>query len=308
FHVLRLLATLSRARRLAESYTERILGLFSTRVEELGRALGIADHAIKVFSEGDIRGHVIFQLSRLVDLGLQTLRQALQLSPWEAIVPGEACGPLVRAQSLPEAEGRPGRVLLLLEQPDGDAETPAGVKGIALGHPLPHLSHLGVRARQARVPFAACADRTHLRELEPLVGKNVRLRVTPEGLSVQEETPGALCNGVAEPASAAISVPDVILAKGPAVLPLDQAEAATCGPKAAGARRLLELAGQAGGLFQAPRGLAIPFGVMERCLDADPTQRRAYDTLLSQLAHATREQLDGQLERLRAVVRALAVP
>jgi phosphoglucan,water dikinase len=308
FHLLRLLATLSRARRLAESYTERILGLFSARVEELGRALGIPDHAIKVFSEGDIRGHVIFQLSRLVDLGLQALRQALQLSPWEAIVPGEACGPLVQARSLPEAEGRPGPVLLLLEQTDGDAEIPAGVKGIALGHPLPHLSHLGVRARQARVPFAACADRAHLRALEPLVGKNVRLRVTPEGLSVQEEAPGAARNGMAEPAQAAISVPDVMLTKGPVVLLLDKAETATCGAKAAGARRLLELAGQAGGLFRAPRGLAIPFGVMEHCLDAAPALRREYDTLLSQLAHAPREQLDGRLERLREVVRTVPVP
>jgi phosphoglucan,water dikinase len=308
FHLLRLLATLSRARRLAESYTERVLSLFSTRVEELGRALGILDHAIKVFSEGDIRGHVVFQLSRLVDLGLQALRQALQLSPWEAIVPGEACGPLLRAQSLPEVEGRPGPVLLLLEQTDGDAEIPAGVKGIALGHPLPQLSHLGVRARQARVPFAACVDRMYLRELEPLVGKNVCLRVTPEGLSVQEEAPGVARNGVAEPAQAALSVPDVMLTKGPMVLPLDQAEAATCGAKATGARHLLELAGQAGGLFRAPRGLAIPFGVMERCLGADPARRRAYDTLLSQLAHAPREQLDGFLERLREVVRALSVP
>ena len=146
FHLLRLVATLSRARRLAETYTDRINHLFLRRAEELGRALEIEERAIKVFSEGDIRGHILFQLSRLVDAGLQVLRQALRLPPWEAIVPGEASGTLAYAATLAEVEGAKGPLLLLLEQADGDADIPACVAGIALGHPLPVLSHLGVRA------------------------------------------------------------------------------------------------------------------------------------------------------------------
>ncbi len=102
FHLLRLLASLARARRLAESYTDRISTLFQSRVQELGPALGVADHAVKVFCEGDVRGHVVFQLSRLVDVGLQAVRAALRLPPWEAVVPGEAFGTLVRA-------AKPGR-------------------------------------------------------------------------------------------------------------------------------------------------------------------------------------------------------
>src|SRR6202040_586740 len=105
FHLLRVLASLARARRLAESYTDRINTLFGPRVEEIGRALGVLDHALKVFSEGDVRGHVVFQLSRLVDVGLQAARQALQLPPWEAVVPGEVAGTLVRATGLSEVEG-----------------------------------------------------------------------------------------------------------------------------------------------------------------------------------------------------------
>ena len=75
---------------------------FMPRMEQLGRELAIAEHAIKVFMEGDIRGHLVFQLSRLVDLGLQAARRALQLPPWEAIVPGEAVGTLVKAADLME--------------------------------------------------------------------------------------------------------------------------------------------------------------------------------------------------------------
>src|SRR5262249_3056582 len=94
-HLLRILASLGRGRRLAERYSDRIHALFPPRVEALGRALGIAEHAIRVFTEGDIRGHVVFQFAKLIDLGLQAARQALQLSPWEAIVPGAAAGQLL---------------------------------------------------------------------------------------------------------------------------------------------------------------------------------------------------------------------
>ena len=83
-----------------------------------------------------------------MDAGLQVLRQALRLPPWEAIVPGEASGTLAYAATLAEVEGAKGPLLLLLEQADGDADIPACVAGIALGHPLPILSH----ARPAGTP------------------------------------------------------------------------------------------------------------------------------------------------------------
>jgi phosphoglucan,water dikinase len=306
FHLLRVLASLGRARRLAEDHTDRINRLFPPRVEELGRALGVAEHAIRVFSEGDVRGHVVFQLSRLVDLGLQAARQALQLPPWEAIVPGEAVGLLRQTAELAEVEGEPGPLILLLERADGDAEIPGGVKGIALGHPLPHLSHLGVRARQARIPFAACAASAHLADFAPLAGKWVRLRVTPDGPSLQEAPTGQ--SGPAASRSVSVSVPEVVLTDGPAVLPLDQARPETCGAKATAARRLLELAGSSGGLFQAPRGLAVPFGVMERSLDAVPDVRSRYHALQERLPAAPHGELEAVLEELRALVRSVPVP
>jgi phosphoglucan, water dikinase len=305
---LRVLATLSRARRLAEDYTDRINRLFPPRVQELGRDLGIAEHAIKVFCEGDLRGHVVFQLSRLVDVGLQAARQALRLPPWETIVPGEAAGTLVRAAAFADVEGRAGPLVLLLEHADGEAEIPEGIKGLLLGHPMPHLSHLGVRARQARIPFAACADRESLGEYASLAGKSVCLRVAPDGLIVRESSPDASQNGTVEPVRPAVAVPEVVLARAAGVVALDQATPATCGAKAAGAQRLLELAERSGGLFRAPRGLALPFGVMERCLDAVPAARQEYAALQERLQQAPHEELGPLLEQLRALVRALPLP
>ncbi len=72
--LIRLKATLDRSLRLAEVYCDKILALFPERVERLGRALGVAERAIKVFCEADIRTHLVFQLSKLVALLLKSIR------------------------------------------------------------------------------------------------------------------------------------------------------------------------------------------------------------------------------------------
>jgi phosphoglucan,water dikinase len=308
FHLRRIVATLARARRLAETYSERIGRLFPPRVQELGQALGIADHAIKMFSEGDIRAHVIFQLSKLVDLGLVSARQALRLPPWEAIVPGVATGRLLWASDLAEVEAEEGPLLLLLEQVDGDAEIPAAVQGIALGHPLPHLSHLGVRARQAGVPFAACCDRERLHDFDRLVGNQVQLRISADGITMQEADRPGSSDAPLQHSRPEICLPEVRLDVAATVLPLAQAEVVTCGAKSAGARRLLELAAQSNGLFQAPRGLAIPFAVLQRCLEAAPAHRTEYQALQDRLVHAGRPEQEILWQRLRELLAALPVP
>src|SRR5439155_15632967 len=90
--LLRLKATADRARRLAEDYSDRIMALFPQRVEKLGRALSVAEPAIQVFCEADIRGHIIFQLSKLVESLLRRLREQLALPAWDVLVPGQAVG------------------------------------------------------------------------------------------------------------------------------------------------------------------------------------------------------------------------
>jgi hypothetical protein len=66
--LLRLKATLDRCRRLCDGYSDRVLSLFPENVEKLGQALGVSEHAIKAFCEGDIRGNLVFQLSKLVSI------------------------------------------------------------------------------------------------------------------------------------------------------------------------------------------------------------------------------------------------
>lgn len=72
--LIRLKTTLDRCQRLTEVYCDKILALFPQRVERLGRALGVAERATKVFCEADIRSHLVFQLSKLVALFLKRIR------------------------------------------------------------------------------------------------------------------------------------------------------------------------------------------------------------------------------------------
>lgn len=48
-------------------------------------------------------------------------------------------------------------VVAFLNNAEGDEDLPLSVVGVVLGHELPLLSHLGVRARQQGVVFA-CSD------------------------------------------------------------------------------------------------------------------------------------------------------
>src|SRR5208337_4205807 len=176
--LLRLKSTLERCSRLAEDYCNKILSLLPEKAERLGRALGVAEHSIRVFSESDIRSHPVFQASNLAGILLKSIRTAADLSPWDVIVPGKASGRMVYAVGFGNLPGDHGGPLLaLLERAEGDEEIPASVAGIIVAHEIPHLSHIAVRARQNRVVFAACEDRDRFEELKVHAGQSVNLDV-----------------------------------------------------------------------------------------------------------------------------------
>jgi len=90
--LLRLKATLDRARRLADAYSDRAMSLFQARVAKLGRALGVREHAIQAYVEGDIRGHIVFQLSKLVSFLTRNIRRLARLPAADVLVCGKAVG------------------------------------------------------------------------------------------------------------------------------------------------------------------------------------------------------------------------
>jgi phosphoglucan,water dikinase len=307
FHRLRLKATLERVRRIGERYSAQIISLFTPRVESLGRALWVKEHAVRVFAEGDIRANVVFQLSKLAEIGEGALRRALDLPPWQAVVSGEAVGRLLPISHLGTLEPSDEPIIALLERAEGDEEIPAYVVAVILTHAIPHLSHLGVRARQAAVPFASTDEPNSTARLQAYIGKPVRLKVMANDLSIEE----ADCTdaqtrqhiGQANSRLSVVEPTERITLKS-----LTQANVANCGAKAAGAGRLAELAQASRGLFEVPRGAAVPFGVMEACLATNPEREREYAALRAYLGDANMADLETTLDRLRRLIADIEVP
>ena len=308
FQLRRLMATLERMRRLAEAYTDRVLALFPIRVQELGQALGVQAHATQIFCERDIRGNLVFQLSKLADIARSALRTALALSPWEILVPGEAEGRLVRIKDLRMENPVSGPFIALLERAEGDEEIPDQISAIILRHPIPHLSHLGVRARQRRLPFVTSDDPQTLAQLEQLLDLPACLRVSAE--TVSWEPAGSSVNGSYEQAMQMVEAPQAELTQEIHFLPLSEARATRCGAKAAGAQRLLEMSGDSsGGAFKALPGRILPFGVMEQCLAKNPKLDQRYQNLLNSLEQNDAGQPDNHvIDSLRELVLSIPVP
>ena len=71
-------------------------------------------------------------------------------------------------------------VIAVVKKADGDEEIPKAVRGILLAHQIPHLSHLGVRARQAGVIFIGVEEAANLESIMALHDQTIRLDAAPE--------------------------------------------------------------------------------------------------------------------------------
>jgi len=303
---LRALAALERARRLSESYTERLLALYPGRVERLGRLLGVEERAIRHFAEGEVRGSLAFQVSRLSSGLLSALRKGAGLSPWDALVTGRAQGRLLRASSLAQVEAGGLRAIALVDSATGYEDVPDGVAGVVLCHEIPHLSHLLVRARQEGVVFAATGDEEEVEKLRALVGEDVVLEAAPDGVRVARakgEAAEPEARGRGPEVKAPVPIPEADLAFARRLIILEEAGAGNAGGKAEALRRLAGLAAlepeRAG--YETLPALAVPFGVMEEAV----REAGAWD----EYSRLLRE-LEGSLEplgRLRELILGLPV-
>jgi phosphoglucan,water dikinase len=299
-HLLRLKASLDRCRRLADGYAERVLALFPEKAEALGRALGVGEHAIKAFTEGDIRGSIVFQLSKLVSGALKAVRARAGLPPWDALVTGSASGRVVAGRNLGDIRGQEQPLIALITHVEGDEDVPKGVRGVLLSHELPHLSHFSVRARQQGVVLASCEDEGEWEKMEGLRGEHVTLHVRADGVEVQAAPMGTESD---MPRRRPVQIPEVSLASKNRVLTLDKVTMANSGGKAYGLRRLEEL--KRG--FKTLPARVVPFGVMEEALRAMGLEEE-YLGFIEGLEDKYDSDDPEILGRLRALAGCLEVP
>ncbi|KAG2437888.1 hypothetical protein HXX76_005505 [Chlamydomonas incerta] len=339
-------ATIERALRVATEYSDALADVYSQPAAVLGRALGLPEHMGGIFAEAEVRASMAFQVSKLAAMLARALRAAAGQEPWDVLVPGEVTGVLRECASLDadalgpasssngNGNGADDGVVLVVRRADGDEELgPLGprLRGVVLLQELPHLSHLGVRARQDKVTFVTCDDTDVInRVLKPMMGRRVTLTATGDcAVSVREGGAAApapskqpAAKAAAAPAPAAGSAPDAAAIAvvssayaagkwGEVVVPLDKAGVDTCGSKSAKCGALVGLAAASGGLFAAPRGAVLPFGCLEAAVAAAgrDTESR-FRELLGKLedAKAAEGALDAACGQLQALVAGLTVP
>ncbi|KAJ0232378.1 Phosphoglucan [Hirschfeldia incana] len=342
---MRLKATLDRARRLTSEYSDLLLQIFPLNVEILGRALGIPENSVKTYTEAEIRAGIIFQVSKLCTVLLKAVRNTLGSEGWDVIVPGSTSGTLVQVDSivpgpLPSTDGGP--IILLVNKADGDEEVSAAngnIAGVMLLQELPHLSHLGVRARQEKIVFVTCDDDDKVADIRRLVGKYVSLEASPSHvnlkLSTEEDrshTPQSNATKKTDRKSVSVddeestpisSSSDSLLYSSKdipsgGIIELADSDASTSGSKAAACGLLASLAAASARVhsehgvpasFKVPTGVVIPFGSMELALKQSNSEEK-FTYLLEKLETATPEDggLDIICDQINEVMNSLQVP
>ncbi|RCV05739.1 hypothetical protein SETIT_1G107700v2 [Setaria italica] len=340
---LRLKATLDRTRRLTEEYSEALLSIFPEKVEVLGKALGIPENSVRTYTEAEIRAGVIFQVSKLCTVLLKATRAVLGSSVWDVLVPGVAHGALIQVErivpgSLPSSIKEP--VVLVVNKADGDEEVKAAgnnIVGVILLQELPHLSHLGVRARQEKVVFVTCEDDETIANVRLLEGKHVRLGASSsnvdlsvvsndDGSATISSDPSSGGNLFARELPKEFSPPlatdkllDVSKPKSytsgvsvmAGVLELSEASVESSGAKAAACGTLSVLASLSNKVyndqgipaaFRVPAGAVIPFGSMEDSLKKSGSLE-SYTNLIEKIEAAQIE--NGELDSLSSELQAM---
>ncbi|KAA8496669.1 Phosphoglucan, water dikinase, chloroplastic [Porphyridium purpureum] len=317
---LRVRATVERASRLAEEFSALISELYSGPVFGLGRALGIHEHALAVFAEAEIRSNIVFQMSRTVQVVLKKLRQMLKLPPWDVLMPGAATGKVLRKaniESLSDAD-LATQCILFLESAQGDEDIPAAVKAIVLAHDLPHLSHLGVRARQAACIFVCAEDKETFDALWVAHAAKFE-RADHFKLTVSAAGKVDVCEGA--PPTSAESAEAVVTAEGQAsssnismgkldmsaksALEILKVSAESCGSKCNCAGQLQLLADKSG-LFKTPASLGLPFGAFYAAVIEE--RKAEYQALIDAFESAPRASKPEEAGRLRQYVMDCQVP
>eukprot|EP01053_Blabericola_migrator_P002864 Blabericola_migrator_1__2863@NODE_181_length_11864_cov_121_034161_g157_i0_p1_GENE_NODE_181_length_11864_cov_121_034161_g157_i0NODE_181_length_11864_cov_121_034161_g157_i0_p1_ORF_typecomplete_len1260_score178_26PPDK_N/PF01326_19/6_2e37CBM_20/PF00686_19/1_8e16CBM_20/PF00686_19/7_6e03DUF410/PF04190_13/0_093_NODE_181_length_11864_cov_121_034161_g157_i047098488 len=164
-----------RAMRLVQTQADLLLSLLPPRdVESFAIALGVDANMGRIYTEGAIRSSLAFQIARLSSAVLSAVEiKALKKSPFQTLSEGIPSGMVVFGTDIESIKIPPqvsGDIIIVLGSIDGDeeldglsdrlnAETNAmpriRVVGLLGLQDVPTLSHIGVRARQLKLPFVS---------------------------------------------------------------------------------------------------------------------------------------------------------
>lgn len=302
--LLRAKAGVERAVRFAHEFSNAISDVYSRRALSLGRALGVDEHALSVFAEAEIRANVTFQASRIAQACASACRKALAMPAWDPVFAGVATGKVVFADALGDVSGGGEDVVVVCRRADGDEDIAKNIRAVVLGRELAHLSHLGVRARQAGVVFVCAEEQEAFDKVWKRRDLNfVKVVVSGgEGLIALEEVDRkehGRENGSKKKENSGIDRRPNVTYDGSLkeVVNIEEATLGTTSSKCTFAGKLKLMAGQSNGLFEAADGVALPHGIFQAQVTAHSGK---YKKLVSEYieAHKTEGDTDTVAKKI----------
>ncbi|MBF0555627.1 MAG: hypothetical protein HQK96_13895, partial [Nitrospirae bacterium] len=298
--VLHVLSAVERLERILGGAVEWYYKQFQGKAELLGRAFNAAPWTINLFTEELLRGQPPFVLSMLLRRLNKVLRKKYNLGVWQVISPFEAGGKVVAVDTLYQIQDKTfdSLTVVIAGKVTGDEEIPLGVSAVISPDMTDIVSHVAVRARNARVLFATCYDSTVLESLRALSGRYVSLTITPAG--------GVAFNEMTQPEAPNIkdSQGARYVLKAPAyeftsfALPVNNVNSAAAGGKS---MNLAALRGKVPDWINLPPSVVIPFGAMEQVISFNPEIDAQYMRLLKDVTPEA-------LPRLRAIIEGMIIP
>ncbi|MCG6552211.1 MAG: hypothetical protein L7F77_07780 [Candidatus Magnetominusculus sp. LBB02] len=297
FHIISVTERLERA---IGSAVEWYYKTFQEKAETLGRAFNAAAWTINLFTEELLRGQPPFVLSMLLKRLNQILRKEYNLGAWQVVSPFGAVGKVAAVDTLYEIQDKTFDTLTVIvaAKVSGDEEIPAHVAAVISPDMTDIVSHVAVRARNARVLFATCYDPATLDTLKGLSGRYVSLTINQSG--------GIDFNETAAPSlseTASLQGVKHVLKAAPVeftafALPMKAFNRRVAGGKSA---NLAALRGNIADWINLPPSVVIPFGAMDKILSANPEIDAQYSILKENLNLDT-------LPRLRTLIETLKIP
>jgi alpha-glucan,water dikinase len=277
------------------------------KAEFLGKAFQADTWTVTLFSEEVVRGRPVFVLSALLRRMDPILRKSAHLGDWQVASPGRAAGRVHVVAALKSIQGKrfSHPAVVVTDEIGGQEEIPEGVTAIITPDTTDIVSHVAIRARNARVLLATCYDPDIIERLQSLNGRWLRVTTNAAGDVAFEESLGETDRGSPPMGrvAATLSRPDFTAY----AISAHHFSEKNVGSKS---NNLKYLEGKLPPWMHLPLSVAIPFGVFEKVLSQKPNREIAqrYEMLTREMEGAGEERRSEVLGRLRETVLALQAP
>lgn len=299
-------SVVDRVGRALGDWTDRLYQTLQPKAEFFGQAFKAENWTITLFSEEVVRGSSLgFALSMLLHQIDRVLRQAANLGDWQIVSRGSGTGKVEVVDTLRKVQGKQFSepAVVVADKVNGDEELPEQVVAVLAPDVTDLVSHVAVRARNARVLFASCSDSGLLAHLKSLRGRFLHLEVTAAG-DVAFKQVAQIEPGLASAAGGQrLSIGAQPLFTKYAVA-LDEFNERVVGAKSSSQARLR---GKLPDWVKQPASLALPFGSFEQVLGLP--QNKAVARRYEELAKKIKLKVEPDtLAALRGVIEGLIAP